>query len=432
MLEQEIRTQAEAAKEASYTLAGLRADVRNAALCAMADALMAHRDEILHANAVDAEEAEKAGMRLSYLDRLRLDDGRITSMADGLRLTAALPDPLGREDYSVRRPNGLEIRRVRVPLGVVGMIYEARPNVTSDAIGLCLKSGNAVLLRGGSDALRSNRSIADILSRAAYDAGIPTGAIQLLAMKDRAAVDVMTHLTGLLDVVIPRGGAGLIHRIVESSIVPVIETGAGVCHIYVDRAADLSMALRIVQNAKVSRPSVCNAAETLLIHEEIATDFLPQVAEMLVTDSVELRGCPKTCAILPNIVPATEKDWDTEYGDLILSIRIVHDLEAAIAHINRYNTGHSEAIITNDIRAAHDFQQKADASTVYVNASTRFTDGFEFGFGAEIGISTQKLHARGPMGLDALTSTKYLVYGEGQIRENASSPQKKEAHECGS
>lgn len=431
MLEQEIRTQAEAAKEASYTLAGLRADVRNAALCAMADALMAHRDEIFHANAVDVEEAEKAGMRLSYLDRLRLDDGRITSMADGLRLTAALPDPLGREDYSVRRPNGLEIRRVRVPLGVVGMIYEARPNVTSDAIGLCLKSGNAVLLRGGSDALRSNRSIADILSRAAYDAGIPTGAIQLLAMKDRAAVDVMTHLTGLLDVVIPRGGAGLIHRIVESSIVPVIETGAGVCHIYVDRAADLSMALRIVQNAKVSRPSVCNAAETLLIHEEIATDFLPQVAEMLVTDSVELRGCPKTCAILPNIVPATEKDWDTEYGDLILSIRIVHDLEAAIAHINRYNTGHSEAIITNDIRAAHDFQQKADASTVYVNASTRFTDGFEFGFGAEIGISTQKLHARGPMGLDALTSTKYLVYGEGQIRENASSPQKKEAHECG-
>ncbi len=431
MLEQEIRTQAEAAKEASYTLAGLRADVRNAALCAMADALMAHRDEILHANAVDVEEAEKAGMRLSYLDRLCLDDGRITSMADGLRLTAALPDPLGREDYSVRRPNGLEIRRVRVPLGVVGMIYEARPNVTSDAIGLCLKSGNAVLLRGGSDALRSNRSIADILSRAAYDAGIPTGAIQLLAMKDRAAVDVMTHLTGLLDVVIPRGGAGLIHRIVESSIVPVIETGAGVCHIYVDRAADLSMALRIVQNAKVSRPSVCNAAETLLIHEEIATDFLPQVAEMLVTDSVELRGCPKTCAILPNIVPATEKDWDTEYGDLILSIRIVHDLEAAIAHINRYNTGHSEAIITNDIRTAHDFQQKADASTVYVNASTRFTDGFEFGFGAEIGISTQKLHARGPMGLDALTSTKYLVYGEGQIRENASSPQKKEAHECG-
>jgi glutamate-5-semialdehyde dehydrogenase len=431
MLEQEIRTQAEAAKEASYTLAGLRADVRNAALCAMADALMAHRDEILHANSVDVEEAEKAGMRLSYLDRLCLDDGRITSMADGLRLTAALPDPLGREDYSVRRPNGLEIRRVRVPLGVVGMIYEARPNVTSDAIGLCLKSGNAVLLRGGSDALRSNRSIADILSRAAYDAGIPTGAIQQLAMKDRAAVDVMTHLTGLLDVVIPRGGAGLIHRIVESSIVPVIETGAGVCHIYVDRAADLSMALRIVQNAKVSRPSVCNAAETLLIHEEIATDFLPQVAEMLVTDSVELRGCPKTCAILPNIVPATEKDWDTEYGDLILSIRIVHDLEAAIAHINRYNTGHSEAIITNDIRAAHDFQQKADASTVYVNASTRFTDGFEFGFGAEIGISTQKLHARGPMGLDALTSTKYLVYGEGQIRENASSPQKKEAHECG-
>ena len=305
---------------------------------------------------------------------------------------------------------------MRVPLGVVGMIYEARPNVTSDAIGLCLKSGNAVLLRGGSDALRSNRIIADVLSRAAYSAGIPTGAIQLLAMKERVAVDVMTHLTGLLDVIIPRGGAGLIRRIVESSRVPVIETGAGVCHIYVDRAADTAMALRIVENAKVSRPSVCNAAETLLVHESIAAEFLPQMATLLCADGVELRGCANTCRILPNIAAATEEDWSTEYGDLILSIRIVEDLDAAVAHINRYNTGHSETIVTNDIRTAHDFQQRVDASTVYVNASTRFTDGFEFGFGAEIGISTQKLHVRGPMGLDALTSTKYLVYGEGQIR----------------
>ena len=419
MMEQEIRAQAEAAKAASYQLAALRTNERNAALFAMADALIAHTDEIIHENMADVEDAARAGTRASYLDRLRLDEERIAGMAEGLHLTAALPDPLGREDYSVRRPNGLEIRRMRVPLGVVGMIYEARPNVTSDAIGLCLKSGNAVLLRGGSDALRSNRIIADVLSRAAYSAGIPTGAIQLLAMKERAAVDVMTHLTGLLDVIIPRGGAGLIRRIVESSTVPVIETGAGVCHIYVDRAADTAMALRIVENAKVSRPSVCNAAETLLVHEEIAEDFLPQVAKCLCADGVELRGCAKTCRILPNITAATEEDWSTEYGDLILAIRIVEDLDAAVAHINRYNTGHSESIVTNDIRAAHDFQQRVDASTVYVNASTRFTDGFEFGFGAEIGISTQKLHVRGPMALDALTSTKYLVYGEGQIRGSA-------------
>ena len=423
MMEQEIHAQAEAAKAASYRLAVLRTDERNAALSAMADALISHTDEILHENAADVEEASHAGTRASYLDRLRLDEERVAGMAEGLRLTAALPDPLGGEDYSVRRPNGLEIRRMRVPLGVVGMIYEARPNVTSDAIGLCLKSGNAVLLRGGSDALRSNRIIADVLSRAAYSAGIPTGAIQLLAMKERVAVDVMTHLTGLLDVIIPRGGAGLIRRIVESSTVPVIETGAGVCHIYVDRAADTAMALRIVENAKVSRPSVCNAAETLLVHESIAAEFLPQMATLLCADGVELRGCANTCRILPNIAAATEEDWSTEYGDLILSIRIVEDLDAAVAHINRYNTGHSETIVTNDIRAAHDFQQRVDASTVYVNASTRFTDGFEFGFGAEIGISTQKLHVRGPMGLDALTSTKYLVYGEGQIR--GSVPHKK-------
>ena len=415
-MEQEIRAQAEAAKAASYRLAVLRTDERNAALSAMADALILHTDEILRENAADVAEAASTGTRASYLDRLRLDEERVAAMAEGLRLTAALPDPLGREDYSVRRPNGLEIRRMCVPLGVIGMIYEARPNVTADAIGLCLKSGNAVLLRGGSDALRSNRVIADTLSHAAYGAGIPQGAIQLLAMKDRAAVDVMTHLTGLLDVIIPRGGAGLIRRIVESSTVPVIETGAGVCHIYVDRAADTAMALRIVENAKVARPSVCNAAETLLVHESIAAEFLPQMATLLCADGVELRGCANTCRILPNIATATEEDWSTEYGDLILSIRIVEDLDAAVTHINRYNTGHSETIVTNDIRAAHDFQQRVDASTVYVNASTRFTDGFEFGFGAEIGISTQKLHVRGPMGLDALTSTKYLVYGEGQIR----------------
>ncbi|MFC2460268.1 MAG: glutamate-5-semialdehyde dehydrogenase [Selenomonas noxia] len=429
MIEQEIRTQAEAAKAASYALAALRTDVRNAALEAMADALMEHTDAILHENAADVSEAKEAGMRASYIDRLHLDAERVASMAEGLRLTAALPDPLGREDYSVRRPNGLEIRRMRVPLGVIGMIYEARPNVTADAIGLCLKSGNAVVLRGGSDALRSNRAIAEVLSRAAYAAGIPSGAVQLLAMKDRSAVDVMTHLTGLLDVLIPRGGAGLIRRIVENSSVPVIETGAGVCHVYVDRSADVPMALQIVRNAKVSRPSVCNAAETLLVHESIAEEFLPRMADLLRADGVELRGCERTRAILTDIAAASEEDWAAEYGDLILAIRTVKDIDAALAHINRYNTGHSEAIVTNDIRVAHDFQQRVDASTVYVNASTRFTDGFEFGFGAEIGISTQKLHVRGPMGLDALTSTKYLVYGEGQVREAVPAAQK--IHECG-
>ena len=429
MIEQEIRTQAEAAKAASYALAALRTDVRNAALEAMADALMEHTDAILHENAADVSEAKEAGMRASYIDRLHLDAERVASMAEGLRLTAALPDPLGRKDYSVRRPNGLEIRRMRVPLGVIGMIYEARPNVTADAIGLCLKSGNAVVLRGGSDALRSNRAIAEVLSRAAYAAGIPSGAVQLLAMKDRSAVDVMTHLTGLLDVLIPRGGAGLIRRIVENSSVPVIETGAGVCHVYVDRSADVPMALQIVRNAKVSRPSVCNAAETLLVHESIAEEFLPRMADLLRADGVELRGCERTRAILTDIAAASEEDWAAEYGDLILAIRTVKDIDAALAHINRYNTGHSEAIVTNDIRVAHDFQQRVDASTVYVNASTRFTDGFEFGFGAEIGISTQKLHVRGPMGLDALTSTKYLVYGEGQVREAVPAAQK--IHECG-
>ena len=418
MMEQAVRAQAEAAKEASYALAVLRSDVRDAALHAMATALTEHAAEILQENAADVADAEAAGVRAAYIDRLRLTSERIHAMAEGLRLTAALPDPLGREDYAVRRPNGLEIHRVRVPLGVVGMIYEARPNVTADAIGLCLKSGNAVLLRGGSDALRSNAVIADVLSRAAYAAGIPAGAVQMLAMKERSAVDVMTHLTGLLDVLIPRGGAGLIRHIVESSSVPVIETGSGICHIYVDCGADLTMACRIVRNAKVSRPSVCNAAETVLVHRDIAAAFLPQMAEQLRADGVELRGCAETCAILSDVAAATEEDWATEYGDLILSVRVVADMDAALRHINRYGTGHSEAIVTNDIRTAHTFQQRADASTVYVNASTRFTDGFEFGFGAEIGISTQKLHARGPMGLEALTSTKYLVYGEGQVREN--------------
>jgi glutamate-5-semialdehyde dehydrogenase len=345
-----------------------------------------------------------------------LDENRIAGMAEGLRQTAALPDPIGQGDYSTVRPNGLEIRRVRVPLGVVGIIYEARPNVTADALALCLKSGNAVLLRGGSEAIRSNIAISSLLAEEAYKHGIPEGAIQFIDFTDREAVGVMTHLTGLLDVIIPRGGAGLIKRVVEDSSVPVIETGTGVCHTYVDESADLQMALDIAINAKTSRPSVCNAMETLLVHKNVAEKFLPMLYEGMTAKKVELRGCDKARAICPEMQTAEEADWSTEYGDLILSVKVVDDVAAAIAHINRYNTGHSETIVTRDLVNAARFQKEVDAAAVYVNASTRFTDGFEFGFGAEIGISTQKLHARGPMGLMELTSSKYLIMGEGQIR----------------
>ena len=327
-----------------------------------------------------------------------------------------MPDVIGEITGLRQQPSGIRVGQMRVPLGVFGMIYESRPNVTIEAAALSIKSGNACILRGGSEALASCQALAALCAQALEESGLPAHGVQLVPTADRAAVGALIAMPQYVDVIIPRGGAGLIRRIVESSTVPVIETGAGVCHIYVDRAADTAMALRIVENAKVSRPSVCNAAETLLVHEKIAEDFLPQMAQLLHANGVELRGCPKTCAILSDIAPASEEDWSTEYGDLILSIRMVTDMGEAIAHINQYNTGHSETIVTNDIRAAHDFQQRVDASTVYVNASTRFTDGFEFGFGAEIGISTQKLHVRGPMGLEALTSTKYLVYGEGQVR----------------
>lgn len=371
---------------------------------------------ILEANAADLEAARAKKIKKSFLDRLMLDEGRIHSMAEGLRQTAALPDPVGEGEWETVRPNGIEIRRVKVPIGVIGIVYEARPNVTADAAALCMKSGNAVLLRGGSEALRSNRVISSLLAKAAYDAGIPEGALQFIDSDDREAVGEMMKLKGLLDVIIPRGGAGLIQRIVRESQVPVIETGAGICHTYVDEGADLDMAVRIAVNAKTSRPSVCNAMETLLVHEKEAKEFLPRVAAELRERKVELRGCERTRGVLSDIEAATEDDWSTEYDDLILSIRVVRDMDEAIEHINRYNTGHSETIVTRDIQRAHRFQREVDAAAVYVNASTRFTDGFEFGFGAEIGISTQKLHARGPMGLNELTSTKYLIYGEGQVR----------------
>ena len=415
-IQKTMMEKAQAAKAASHKMAILSSSVKNAALMEMANALEKRAELVLEANAADLEDARGKGLKRSYLDRLMLNEARIQQMAEGLRQTAALPDPIAQGDYSTVRPNGLEIRRVRVPIGVIGIIYEARPNVTADATALCLKSGNAVILRGGSEAIRSNTAIASLLSKAAVKMGIPEGAVQFVDFPDREAVDAMTHMRGLLDVIIPRGGAGLIQHIVTNSTVPVIETGTGVCHTFVDETADFDMAIKIAVNAKTSHPSVCNAMETLLVHEAIAPEFLPKLSWAMGEKHVEMRGDERAREICPEMKEATEEDWSTEYGDLILSIKVVPDLDAAIAHINKYNTGHSETIVTENLANAHRFQKEVDAAAVYVNASTRLTDGFEFGFGAEIGISTQKLHARGPMGLEALTSTKYLIYGEGQVR----------------
>ena len=412
-----VRDQAVAAKAAARRLAVTASPVKDAALRAMADALEKNAAAILAANAEDMAAAQEKGTPRAMLDRLMLDEKRIRGMADGLRQTAMLPDPIGEGEMETMRPNGREIRRVKVPMGVIGIIYEARPNVTVDAAALCLKSGNAVLLRGGSEALKSNRVISGILAEAAEKEGVPKGAIQFIDSSSRDAVGVMMNLTGLLDVIIPRGGAGLIRRVVTESVVPVIETGAGICHTFVDAGADLDMALRIALNAKTSRPAVCNAMETLLVHQDEAKAFLPKMAKAMREKSVELRGDAAARAVVPDMAEASDEDWATEYDDLILSVKVVKDIDEAIDHINRYNTGHSETIVTNDLNHAHRFQREVDAAAVYVNASTRFTDGFEFGFGAEIGISTQKLHARGPMGLNELTSTKYMVFGEGQIRE---------------
>ena len=408
--------QAQRARAASYELLTTDTRARDGALLAMADALEAGAEAILAANAQDLAAARAAGRREALLDRLALSPARIAGMANGLRKVAALPDPVGGADAVIRRPNGLSIEKRRVPIGVVGIIYEARPNVTADAAGLCLKSANACLLRGGSEALLTNCAVVDCLSAAA-EAHLPAGAVQLVRDPSRETAAQMMRLNGYLDVLIPRGGAGLIRSVVETASVPVIETGAGVCHTYVDAAADIPMAAAIVANAKCSRPSVCNACETLLVHEEIAARALPAIAAALeAAHATELRGCPRACAILPQALPATEEDWSAEYGDYILAVRVVSGVEEAIAHINRYGTHHSECIVTEHIPTAERFLSAVDATAVYVNASTRFTDGEEFGFGAEIGISTQKLHARGPMGLHELTSVKYVVRGAGQVR----------------
>lgn len=412
-----IREQAQLARTAAAKLANLSAPAKNKILLAMADALLDSGKHILEENQRDIHAGRKNGMSTAMLDRLLLTENRLEAMALGLRQVAALSDPIGEVLSGRRLPNGLDIRKVRVPLGVIGMIYEARPNVTVDAAGLCIKSGNAAILRGGSEALYSNIAIMQVLRQAAEKAGLPIGAIQLIETTDREAVQIMLRLNGLIDVAIPRGGAGLIRMVVETSTVPVIETGIGVCHTFVDVSADLRMAQEIAFNAKVSRPGVCNAMETLLVHQDVAERFLPSMTEKLTEAGVEVRGCPVVRRLCPQTVEATEEDWRTEYSDLILSVRVVADLDEALAHIAAYGTHHSEAIITNDVRSASRFQQEVDAAAVYVNASTRFTDGFEFGFGAEIGISTQKLHARGPMGLAELTSIKYLINGAGQIRK---------------
>ena len=411
-----VKAKAAAAKKAAGKLAITSTAIKNKAMLAMAQALLDKQEEILAANAIDMENAAAKGMKASMLDRLKLTPERIAGMAEGLEQVAALPDPIGNIVGGSRLANGLTVTKVRVPLGVIGIIYEARPNVTADAVGLCLKSGNAVILKGGSEAMQSNLTITKVLSDAAEAVGIPEGSVQFVDTSDRQAVTDLIHMNGLVDVVIPRGGAGLIKAVVMNATVPVIETGAGVCHTFIDASANVEMAMKICYNAKVQRPSVCNAIETLLVHKDVAEKFMPPMLEKYFEAGVEIRGDERVQAFSDKVVPVTEEDWSTEYGDLRLSVKIVDSLEEAMEHIAKYTTYHSECIVTEDYENARTFQLGVDATAVYVNASTRFTDGFEFGFGAEIGISTQKLHARGPMALPELTSTKYLINGNGQVR----------------
>ncbi len=404
------------AKESVPLLAALSAAEKNAALLKAADELEQNRDRILRANEADVKNARKNQMPEGLVDRLMLNGSRIEAMAEGLRQLARLDDPVGEVIEMKKRPNGLMIGKKRVPLGVIGMIYESRPNVTADAFGLCFKTGNAVILKGGSDAIHSNTAIVEILRSALRAGGVPESALQLIQVTDRAATAKFMRLGAYIDVLIPRGGAGLIRTVVENSTVPVIETGTGNCHIYVDESADIDMAVNIINNAKTQRIGVCNACESLVVHQKIEKELLTALKKKLDEHHVELRGDEQAAACIDGAVPATEEDWGTEYLDYILSIKTVSSIEEAIAHINKYNTGHSEAIVTSNYENAMRFLDEVDAAAVYVNASTRFTDGFEFGFGAEIGISTQKLHARGPMGLLALTTTKYIIFGNGQIR----------------
>ena len=411
-----IKEQAQAAVLAERRLATLSTAAKNAALLAMADALLDHAETILAENAKDIEAGKAKHMKESMLDRLLLTQDRLAGMAEGLRQVAALPDPVGTILGGSTLPNGLTVTKIRVPLGVIGIVYEARPNVTADAIGLCLKSGNAVILKGGSEAIRSNTEIARVLREAAEQAGVPAGRVQFITSTDHAAVTELVRLNGLVDVVIPRGSARLINAVMANATVPVIQTGVGVCHTFVDASADFDMAERIIVNAKTQRPSTCNAMETLLVHRAAADTFLPRIVKTLQEHGVTVIGDETVQAVNDKVQPATDADWATEYNDLRLSVKVVDSLDEALEHIARYSTKHSECIVTEDYANARRFQQAVDAACVYVNASTRFTDGFQFGFGAEIGISTQKLHARGPMALPELTTYKYLISGDGQVR----------------
>lgn len=403
------------AKEASYVLQTAGTDVKNKALAYIADALLAHSDDILSANAEDLKRAKEKGMAPAMVDRLTLTKERIAAMAEGVRQVIELDDPSGIVLDEFRRPNGLTIKKVSVPLGVIAIIFESRPNVTVDAAALCIKAGNACVLRGGSEAIASNTALTKVIREGLTAAGLPENSVNIIENTDRALVKELLTLRGFIDLAIPRGGAGLIRMVVDTATVPCIETGSGVCHVYVDKDADLSMAVNIVENAKVSRPSTCNSMETLLVHRDVAKEFLEKLAPVMKDDAVELRGDDKARAVSA-MKAADDEDWATEYNSLIMSVKVVDSLEEALDHIRRFSTHHSEAIVTADPETAKAFQMGVDSAAVYVNASTRFTDGFEFGFGAEIGISTQKLHVRGPMGLEALVSYKYLIDGQGQIR----------------
>lgn len=412
----ELTIQAKRAREAWRLLAVVGTERKNAALQKMADFLTQDRQNILSANQTDIEAAGEKGVSSAFIERLTLDETRIASMADGLRAVAALDDPIGTELDQWTRPNGLSIVKRRVPLGVIGIIYESRPNVTADAAALCLKSGNAVILRGGSDAFQSNAAIMASLRKGVKAAGLPEDCVSLVMDPSRETANELMRMNEFVDVLIPRGGKGLIRSVVKNATVPVIQTGDGVCHVYVDGECDLALAQKVAVSAKVSRPSVCNSAETLLVDERIAERFLPGCILALQAKGVEVRGCDKVRAICPDVKEATDEDWDTEYNDMIYSVKVVSGVKEAVEHINLHGTRHSEAIMTESAENARYFQNMVDAAAVYVNASTRFTDGGEFGFGAEIGISTQKLHARGPMGLNELTTYKYEITGNGQIR----------------
>ena len=416
-IKENVVKKCKSANHAAKELANLGAKVKNKALLAMADALLEEEDAILAANEKDMESGRENDLPESLLDRLLLTEERIEKMAAGLREVAQFDDPIGKMIEMKKRPNGLKIGKVKVPLGVIGIIYEARPNVTVDAAGLCLKAGNTVVLRGSSSAIHSNKAIVKVIAKAAYQAGLPEGSIELIESTERKAVQEMFELNDYLDVLIPRGGAGLINAVVNNSTVPVIETGVGNCHTYVDAEADLEMATEITINAKTQRTGVCNAMETLLVHQDVAKEFLPTMVEELHNRDTVVKGDKRVQEIVADVEAASEEDWATEFLDYILAIRVVDSFEEAVEHIDQYSTKHSEAIITENYTKAQNFTDLIDAAAVYVNASTRFTDGGQFGLGAEIGISTQKLHARGPMGVNELTTTKFVVYGQGQIRE---------------